>query len=172
LSETEKKEYTKYGPARTWDDVKLEDVKTYIRKLNDLKSEYDNGDEETRKKTRKKIQKILELCKTYTETEVSASGKETDEKIKKLKYKPKSRIVQETDEEIKKLKEIVNSIVVDGEWKTVSSRTVSKLRPRSAQTNQTKTTQKGRGSLTSRRSDLDQRTLELLHQLHVIFERE
>lgn len=162
LSETDKKEYTKYGPARTWDDVKLEDVQTYIRKLNDLKSEYDNGDEETRKKTRKKIQKIFELCKTYTETEVSASGK----------YKPKSRIVQETDEEIKKLKEIVNSIVVNGEWKTVSSRTVPKLRLSSDKTNQTKTTQKGGGSLTSRRSDLDQRTLELLHQLHVIFERE
>lgn len=169
LPSTEKKLYRKIGPAKTWEEVKLIDVETYIDKLQTLKREYDEGDAIVKTDVSEKIRKILILCEAYVtgedNLEIAKSELQTEiaEKIKELK------------EMAQKLHEVLN----DGY--TV----VPKRGGGGAQTSQRRgfgrkqggrggaqTSQGGRG-LKAKKSDLgsgyDER-LELLHQLQVIFE--
>jgi hypothetical protein len=106
-----------------------------------LKEDYEKGNEEDKKKIKKKIQDIFGLCKQYTQDKSNRMKSDIYEAIKNLK-----RLVKELQQEINDGFTTVN---------TVESK---------------KRLQRGPGK--SRSSHLDDRTLELLHQLHVIFERE
>ena len=142
LDATEKEQYTKIDPAKTWDEVELEDINTYKDKLNDLKGEYDGGTAEEKKETKKKIEKIFKWCNKYTEA--TSRG-------------PRNAKQSEIDDAIKILKNMVEEINVtinDG-YKEVK---------KSVKQTSNKT------SLSRKKLNLDERTLELLHQLQVIFE--
>lgn len=141
LDDDLKKTYRKFGPARTWDMVELEDINTFYEKLTNLKEDYEKGNEENKKKIKKKIQDIFGLCKQYTQDKSNRRNSETYDAIQNLK-----RLVKGLEQEINDGFTTVN---------TVESK---------------KRLQRGPGK--SRSSHLDDRTLELLHQLHVIFERE
>ena len=147
LDEDSQKTYIKFGPARTWDIVELEDINTYCQKLTNLKTDYDRGDEEDKKIIKKKIQKIFELCVQYTE------GKS-------------NRMKSEIYEAIQKLKELVKKLKIEINEGFTTVTTVSKKQPQNINSN--KPGQRGLG--TRKKSHLDDRTLELLHQLQIIFE--
>jgi len=149
LDEVSKKTYRKFGPARTWDMVELEDINTFYKKLTKLKEDYEKGNEEIKKTTKKKIQDIFELCKQYTQNKTNRMKSDIYEAIQNLK-----RLVKELQEEINEGFTTVTTVTS----KKQSQKGSSKSR-----------FQRGPGT---RGSHLDDRTLELLHQLHVIFERE
>jgi hypothetical protein len=135
LDDDLKKTYRKFGPARTWDMVELEDINTFYGKLTKLKEDYKKGNEEIKKKTKKKIQDIFELCKQYTQNKTNRMKADNYEAIQNLK------------ELVTKLQEEINEGFTT--VKTTSKKESQKLR---------------------KKSHLDDTTLELLHQLHVIFE--
>lgn len=142
LDATEKEQYTKIDPSKTWVEVELEDINTYKDKLNNLKGEYVDGTAEEKKETKKRIEKIFKWCKKYTEA--TSRGTRNAEQSK----------IDDAIKILKKMVEEINLTVNDG-FKEV-----------------TKSVKSGSNKPPSRKgtSNLDERTLELLHQLQVIFE--
>lgn len=148
---TEKKLYRKIGPAKTWEEVKLIDVETYIEKLQTLKREYDEGDAIVKTDISKKIRKILILCEAYVTGE---------DNLEIAKTELQTKIAQKI-KELKEMAQKLHEVLNDGY--TV----VAKLGEGGARTSQ------GGRALKAKKSNLgseyDER-LELLHQLQVIFE--
>jgi len=149
----EKKMYRKIGPAKTWEEVKLIDVETYITELKKLQGEYDRGDDNVKADINEKIGKILILCEEYVNGESNLEIAKTE-------------LQKEIANKIIELKGIAESL----QFTTVTRRRGTQTSKGSAQQgrNGGKQVRGGAGNL-KRQSGYDER-LELLHQLQVIFE--
>ncbi len=62
-----KQKYRHIGPGKTWEQVTDMDIDHFINELKGLKDEYEEGTFEIKNEITKKVRKIFELCKKYTD---------------------------------------------------------------------------------------------------------